>query len=334
MRSRHQVDISTRFTSAGLPPTREIGGVTVTREPYIADKGLEDAVNLAIALGRPLLLQGDPGTGKTRLAHAVAYALGLPLQEAYIKSTSRAQDLLYTYDVVQRLYDVQIPQTPAPTGTRTAGVSVGRAGPRLTGQPARYRPASRSSDAGKYVRLGPLGRAIRQAAERERRSVVLIDEIDKADIDFPNDLLRELDQLAFDIPEVPGLDYAVPEDKPELRPVVIVTNNEEKTLPAAFLRRCVFHYLEFPNDPDDIAAILTLHGIDNDALREEAVDVLLDMRKLDLSKKPGLSELLDWAGYLQAVKMPVEELGSLPYLGALIKQRSDEVRVREQLGSR
>ena len=153
---------------------------------------------------------------------------------------------------------------------------------------------------------------------------MLIDEIDKADIDFPNDLLHELDQLAFDIPEVPGLGYAVPEDKPELRPVVIVTNNEEKTLPAAFLRRCVFHYIEFPKDPDDIAAILALHGIDNDVLREEAVDVLLDLRKLDLSKKPGLSELLDWAGYLHAVKMPVEELASLPYLGALIKQRSDE----------
>ena len=356
MRSRHQVDISTRFTAVGLPPTREIDGVTVTREPYIAGEGLEDAVNLAIALGRPLLLQGDPGTGKTRLAHAVAYALGLPLEEAYIKSTSRAQDLLYTYDAVQRLYDVQIPQTPPPTGTRSARASADRTGPQLTGhpappadnsadalrglppgtadQPARYWPASRSSGAGKYVRLGPLGQAIRQAAEHEQRTVVLIDEIDKADIDFPNDLLHELDQLAFDIPEVPGLGYAVPEDKPELRPVVIVTNNEEKTLPAAFLRRCVFHYIEFPKDPDDIAAILALHGIDNDALREEAVDVLLDLRKLDLSKKPGLSELLDWAGYLHAVKMPAEELASLPYLGALIKQRADEVRVREQLASR
>jgi MoxR-like ATPase len=163
---------------------------------------------------------------------------------------------------------------------------------------------------------------------------VLIDEIDKADIDFPNDLLHELDQLAFDIPEVPGLGYAVPDDKPELRPVVIVTNNEEKTLPAAFLRRCVFHYIEFPKDPDDVAAILALHGIDNDILREEAVDVLLDLRKLDLGKKPGLSELLDWIGYLHAVKMPAEELASLPYMGALIKQRSDEVRVREQLAPR
>ena len=105
-------------------------------------------------------------------------------------------------------------------------------------------------DSRDYIRLGPLGRAIARA-EHDRRSIVLIDEIDKADIDFPNDLLRELDQLAFDIPEVPGLGFAVPEDKPELRPVIIVTNNEEKTLPAAFLRRCVFHYIEFPKDPDD-----------------------------------------------------------------------------------
>ena len=124
-------------------------------------------------------------------------------------------------DAVQRLYDVQIPQPPPPTGTRTARVSEGRVGSHPAGQSARYRPVSRSSDAGKYVRLGPLGRAIRQAAEREQRSVVLIDEIDKADIDFPNDLLRELDQLAFDVPEVPGLGYAVPEEKPQLRPVVI-----------------------------------------------------------------------------------------------------------------
>jgi MoxR-like ATPase len=356
MRSRHQVDISTRFTAVGLPPTREIGGVAIIREPYIADEGLEDAVNLAIALGRPLLLQGDPGTGKTRLAHAVAYALGLPLEEAYIKSTSRAQDLLYSYDAVQRLYDVQIPQIPPPPGTQTARVSAAGTGPHLTGHPAPSAndsgdalgelpsggmgqaasdwTTSNSSDTERYVRLGPLGRAIRRAAEHEWRSVVLIDEVDKADIDFPNDLLHELDELAFDIPEVPGLGYAVPEDKPELRPVVIVTNNEEKTLPSAFLRRCVFHYIEFPEDPGEIAAILALHGIDNEVLCEEAVDVLLDMRKLDLSKKPGLSELLDWAGYLHAVKVPVEELASVPYLGALIKQRSDEVRVREQLASR
>jgi MoxR-like ATPase len=160
---------------------------------------------------------------------------------------------------------------------------------------------------------------------------VLIDEIDKADIDFPNDLLHELDQLAFDIHEVPGVSYAVPEDKPELRPVVIVTNNEEKTLPAAFLRRCVFHYIEFPAAPDALAEILALHGIDNVPLREAAVGVLLRLRGLELSKKPGLSELLDWVGYLQATGTAPHELTSLPYLGALVKQRTDELRTREQL---
>ena len=145
-----------------------------------------------------------------------------------------------------------------------------------------------------YIRLGPLGRAIARA-KYDRRSIVLIDEIDKADIDFPNDLLRELDQLVFDVLEVPGLRFAVPDDHPELRPIVFVTNNEEKTLPAAFLRRCIFHYVEFPDDSEMLNGILALHGIDNLELRGEAIEVLLRLRKLDLSKKPGLSELLDWA---------------------------------------
>jgi MoxR-like ATPase len=299
MRSRHRVDTSLRYSFEDLPETRVIGGVVVEKEPYIAGKGLQDAVNLAIALGRPLLLQGDPGTGKTRLAYAVAYALGLPLEEAYIKSTSRAQDLLYTYDAVRRLYDAQV-------------------------SPER-RPEARD-----YIHLGPLGRAI-ERAEHGQKSVVLIDEIDKADIDFPNDLLRELDQLTFEIAEVRGASHAVPADRPDLRPVVIVTNNEEKTLPAAFLRRCVFHYIEFPSNIKDLDYILALHGIGNVALRSEAIDVMLELRELDLSKKPGLSELLDWVGYLQAVEMPLDKVGELPYLGALVKQRADELRVREQL---
>jgi MoxR-like ATPase len=162
---------------------------------------------------------------------------------------------------------------------------------------------------------------------------VLIDEIDKADIDYPNDLLREIDQLTFEIAEVPGRRYKVPEDKLGLRPVVIVTNNEEKTLPAAFLRRCVFHYIEFPDAVDALTKILELHGISDDKLRKKAVDVLLDLRKLDLGKKPGLSELLDWVGYLQAVHTPLEELARVPYLGALVKQRADEMRVLEQLAA-
>ena len=318
MRTRHEVDTSLRFDrlesqpeirdieEPGLDPVPEVNPPTrpVAREPYLASKGLQDAVNLAIALGRPLLLQGDPGAGKTRLAYSVAFALGLPLEDAYIKSTSRAQDLLYSYDAVRRLYDAQFP------GGEEHHETV--------------------RDIRDYIRLGPLGRAVARA-EYGRRSIVLIDEIDKADIDFPNDLLRELDQLVFDVPEVPGLRFAVPDDRPDLRPIVFVTNNEEKTLPAAFLRRCVFHYVEFPDDSKTLNGILALHGIDNLQLRGEAIDVLLRLRKLDLSKKPGLSELLDWAGYLQATGTPPGGLAGLPNRGALLKQRSDELRALENL---
>jgi MoxR-like ATPase len=342
MRSRHQVDTSLRFSAADRQPdTKEVDDpgcgpvaasrtVSVVREPYLASPGLQDAVNLAIALGRPLLLQGDPGTGKTQLAHAVAYALGLPLDEAYVKSTSRAQDLLYTYDAVGRLYDAQLPPEPP----RPAGAGESPPASRLdVGRPDVNRSAARRPDprrAGDYIRLGPLGRSIART-RHGRRSVVLIDEIDKADIDFPNDLLHELDQLAFDVPEVPGLRYGVPRDRPDLRPIVIVTNNEEKTLPAAFLRRCVFHYIEFPQDARTLDDILALHEITDVPLRGEAVDLLLQLRALDLSKKPGLSELLDWAGYLQAMQTPPEDVGDLPYLGALLKQRGDQLRAQENL---
>jgi MoxR-like ATPase len=318
MRTRHKVDTSLRFNrdeklpetrdieEPGLdpvpehnPPTRPVG-----KEPYLASGGLQDAVNLAIALGRPLLLQGDPGAGKTRLAYAVAFALGLPLEEAYIKSTSRAQDLLYSYDAVRRLYDAQF----------ASGDEHSRAARNIRD----------------YIQLGPLGRAIARA-EYGRRSIVLIDEIDKADIDFPNDLLRELDQLVFDVPEVPGLRFRVPDDRPDLRPIVFVTNNEEKTLPAAFLRRCIFHYVEFPDDAMTLDGILALHGIGDQPLRAEAIDVLLRLRELDLSKKPGLSELLDWVGYLQVTGTAPGELAGLPHHGALLKQRSDELRALENL---
>jgi MoxR-like ATPase len=311
MRSRHQVDLSTRFSVDDEQPlTREIERAasisspveleTVGREPYIADAPLQEAVNLSIALGRPLLVQGDPGVGKTRLAHAVAYALGLPLEEAYVKSTSRAQDLLYTFDAVRRLYDAQIPAAMA----------------------------GHAPD--EYVTLGPLGRAIRRSGTG-RRSVVLIDEIDKADIDFPNDLLHELDRLAFDVPEVPGLRFAVPEDEPSLRPVVVVTDNGEKALPAAFLRRCVFHYIEFPGSRQQLGAILGLHEIEDQLLADEAIDTVLRLRaREDLVKKPGLSELLDWVSYLQATSTSLSGRdGGVPYLSALLKRHDDARRVRE-----
>ena len=322
MLSRHKLDTSLRFDRRQqLEDSREIEmadvdpvpvvdppTASVPREPYLASKPLEDAVNLAIALGRPLLLQGDPGAGKTRLAHAVAFALGLPLEEAYIKSTSRAQDLLYVYDAVRRLYDAQLQHSEHPE-------------------------AQFVRDARHYIRLGPLGRAIARA-EHGRRSIVLIDEIDKADIDFPNDLLRELDRLAFDVPEAAGMRYAVAEDKPDLRPVIFVTNNEEKTLPAAFLRRCIFHYVEFPDDRSYLEQILALHQVGDPQLRSEAIGVILRLRELDLAKKPGLSELLDWVGYLHLTNTPAADVANLPHVGALLKQRSDQIRASKRLAGK
>lgn len=313
--SRHRIDTSMTYVyGEKLPPTRmienpEIEPVPpenppkkeVEREPYLPDEPLQEVVNLAITLGRPLLLQGDPGCGKTRLAYSVAYALGegLPLEECYIKSTSRAQDLLYTYDAVNRLYDSQLKD---PT----------------------------SQEISNYIHFGPLGRAIIRA-QYGRRSVVLIDEIDKADLDFPNDLLLELDRLEFRVAEAPTMHYAVPADKPELRPIVFVTHNEEKALPTAFLRRCIFHYVKFPEDETHLRRILSLHEIKNEPLSRKAIDALLRLRKMDLSKNPGLSELIDWVSYMQAVKTPVKELEKLPlpYIGVLLKQQIDQQRARK-----
>lgn len=316
---RHEIDVSTSYSEIlgePLPPSRaiEIADVetlsesdpplqTVNPEHYLPDPALVEAVDLAIALGRPLLLQGDPGCGKTRLAYAVAYALGLPLEECYIKSTSRAQDLLYTYDAVRRLYEAQL----GPAG------------------------GQRSTEIRNYLRLGPLGRAIARA-QYGRRSVVLIDEIDKADLDFPNDLLWELDRLEFAIAEVPQMRYRAGE-RPELRPIVFVTHNEEKALPTAFLRRCLFHYVEFPEDEDQLWSILRVHQLENEALARKAIQVLLGLRKLDLSKKPGLSELIDWVGYLEAVQTPASTLDRLPHLGVLLKQQMDQQRAREALAA-
>ncbi|MEV4137327.1 MoxR family ATPase [Dactylosporangium sp. NPDC049742] len=279
------------------PPMRQ-----VHPEPYLLTPQLCEAVNVAITLGRPLLLQGDPGVGKTRLAHAVAYRLGLPLEQAHIKSTSRGRDLLYVFDAVRRLSDAQL-----------GGVG----GVPLPDQAA-------------YVRFGALGRAIVRASYG-RRSVLLIDEIDKADLDFPNDLLRELDELRFDIDEVPGARHQVPPDRADLRPVIIVTNNEEKQLPGAFLRRCVFHFVEFPDGSLD--AILRMHGIRSQRLRHNAIEVVRRLRGMGLNRAPGLSELLDWADCLQADDADPAGLHTLPNGGALIKQRDDQLKARERLSA-
>lgn len=315
------IDISTNYSDVAydkLPDEQEIEDPdqepipqtnppkkTILKELYLPDQKLVEAVDLAIALGRPLLLQGEPGCGKTRLAYAVAYALGLPLEVSYIKSTTRAQDLLYTYDAVKRLYDAQL----------------GADGPKADDTT----PLSR--DIANYIHLGPLGRAIARA-QYGRRSVVLIDEIDKADLDFPNDLLWELDRLEFQVAEATETHYAVG-DNPQLRPLVFITHNEEKPLPTPFLRRCIFHFIEFPEDVGRLQKILETQQITNQDLSERAISVLLRLRQLDLTKRPGLSELLDWVGYLEAVKMPPEELEKLPKIGALLKQQQDQKRARE-----
>ncbi len=251
---------------------------------YIADPGLLADVNSAIALGRPLLVRGEPGTGKTMLARAVAESLGHPLLTWHIKSTTQAREGLYHYDVVQRLND-----------SRFGDADV--------------------SDIRRYIRLGVLGQAFRA----EVQTVLLIDEIDKADVEFPNDLLRELDEMAFHIPE---LDETV---KARRRPITIITSNAEKELPDAFLRRCVFHYIAFP-DRERIRRIVAAHlpGLES-ALVEAAVARFFDLRRVQgLRKKPSTSELLDWLSVLARAGVSPERIArSLPFAGILVKQEQD-----------
>jgi MoxR-like ATPase len=323
MPSRHLIDAQTRFDARSRRPASrlvELANVDpvpvtrpprtrIVREPYIVDHEAEEAVNIAITLGRPLLLQGDPGCGKTRLAYAVAYGLGLPVEENYIKSTTRAQDLLYTFDAVSRLYDAELGRTGwAPRSDATKG-------------------AAASLDPARYVRLGPFGRALVRA-QCGRRSVVLIDEIDKADLDFPNDLLREIDRLEFEISET-GQTFSVPQDRPDLRPIIFVTHNEEKPLPPAFLRRCIYHEVRFPEDDRFLARVLAEHAAAGTELGTRAIGIVRRLRAMDLSRGPGISELLDWAQVLQARDVSPDQVEGLPAIGALLKDPLDQQRARE-----
>ncbi|MCB9755270.1 MAG: MoxR family ATPase [Myxococcales bacterium] len=252
---------------------------------YIVSDELARSVDVAVALARPLLIKGEPGTGKTLLAHDIAQFYGMPLERWHVKSTTKAVDGLYQYDAVRRLHD-----------SRFGGEDVG--------------------DIKRYIDLGPLGRAFKA----ERRVVVLIDEIDKADLEFPNDLLHELDMMTFIIPETGE------EVKAIHRPVVVITSNNEKELPDAFLRRCVFHWIAFP-DRELMARIVNVHHPDvEEALISGAIEAFYRLRSVDgLRKPPSTSELIDWISALRHSGMdPAKLLGAgLPYLGTLLKKEQD-----------
>ena len=256
-------------------------------DDYIASKPLMEIVNVSIALGKPLVIKGEPGTGKTLLAHSIAEALNKKLLIWNIKSTTKAKDGLYVYDTVQRLND------------------------------ARFKDKD-ISDIRQYIKLGKLG----QAFKADEKLVLLIDEIDKADVEFPNDLLNELDEMSFHIPE---LDEEVVATQ---RPIVIITSNSEKELPDAFLRRCIFHYIEFP-DEEMMERIVKVHYPDIEMkLVREAIKRFYWIREVDgLRKKPSTSELLDWIKALALGGINVDKITSeIPFLVTLLKNELDTSR--------
>ena len=251
---------------------------------YVISDSLRNAVNVSIVLGKPLLIRGEPGTGKTQLAHSIARGLAKKLITWNIKSTTKAQEGLYVYDTVQRLNDSRF-------GDRDV------------------------SDIRQYMKLGKLG----QSFTSPEQVVLLIDEVDKADIEFPNDLLNELDEMSFYIPEVEETVKAVH------RPITVITSNAEKELPDAFLRRCIFHYIEFP-DTELMEEIVRVHfpNIKNGLLRE-ALKAFYKLREIDaFRKKPSTSELIDWIQALTSGGIPYEKISNeIPFVGTLLKKETD-----------
>lgn len=251
---------------------------------YLASAELRDAVNVSISLEKPLLIKGEPGTGKTLLAEAIAENLGMELLVWNIKSTTKAQDGLYVYDTVQRLNDARF-------GDRDI------------------------TDISQYIKLGPAGRSF----QSEKRVVLLIDEIDKADMEFPNDLLHELDRMTFQVIETGEIIEA------KKRPIVVITSNNEKELPDAFLRRCVFHYIAFP-DPEMMADIVHVHhpDLDKKLLDQCLVRFYAIRERANIRKYPSTSELIDWIAALRRGGMDATDIEhQLPFLGTLLKRETD-----------
>ncbi len=259
---------------------------------YLTSDALEAAVNCALALEKPLLVKGEPGTGKTLLAEALSSALEAPLLTWHVKSTTRAQEGLYVYDTVARLYD-----------SRFGDGDV--------------------KDIRRYIKYGPLGEAFRAP----ERVVLLIDEVDKADLEFPNDLLHELDRMRFRVSETGDEVVA------RQRPVVVITSNNEKDLPDAFLRRCVFHFIDFP-EQELMRRIVGVHHPEAErALVDQCLSIFYEIRGMSrIRKRPSTSELVDWIAVLQRAGVTSVKLDrELPFLGALLKKEQDLAAYADQL---